>query len=204
MFDGNPEDLQAIVIGVDDYAEGDEWNLTGPTRDALNTVEWLCKQDVPEQNITLFLSPSTWETHEIQAWLASRPSVVRKNAISHEFAKYVNQDLLGVTAKALLLHWGGHGVVGDHADKQYLYTADATRDTPHCVCAQNLVNVFRTPKYRNIKQQVFIFDVCANQERSTSGDAKPLTVGLIETRKLEATTSQCQMYGASLGNRAAN
>lgn len=204
MFDGNPKDVQAIVVAVDDYAEGDAWNLTGPTRDALHTVDWLCERDVPEQNITLFLSPSTWVTHEVQTWLASRPSLVTKNAISHEFAKYINEDLQGVTAKALLLHWGGHGVVGDQADKQYLYTADATKDAPYCVCAQKLVNVFRTSRYRNIKQQVFIFDVCANQERIALGDAKPLAVGLIETRKLEATTSQCQMYGASLGNRAAN
>lgn len=205
MFDGDPESVQAIVVGVDIYDACTTWNLKGPTQDAIRTADWLCDQGVPVENIALFLSPSSWRTQLVQDWLVSKPGFKERHATSHNFANYINEDLPGITATALLLHWGGHGVVGDGADKQYLYTADATKTVPHSVCAQALLDAFRAPHFGNLTQQVFVFDVCANQEENISFyDPAPVQAGLAQPRKRIASISQCQMYGASLGNRATN
>ena len=52
-----PEHTYALVVSIEKYSVGSEWNLDGPVNDARNFANWLCCREVPSENIFLFLSP---------------------------------------------------------------------------------------------------------------------------------------------------
>jgi hypothetical protein len=204
MFDGDPGDVVAIVVGVDHYQNSDQWGLVGPARDALSTVDWLLGHRVPAQNITLFLSPESLEAEDIRDRTAPLPRQNVKSAVHQALDEYLNRMLPNLRAKALLVHWGGHGVVDDLNRHQYLYTADAEKRFPYCVCAETLVEGLSGQRYRHLRQQVFVFDACANQDRLSGGAVKPRPIELFGTGTRDASIRQLVLYGASLGNTASN
>ncbi|MCG6493844.1 caspase family protein [Kitasatospora sp. A2-31] len=53
-----PERVFALVVGIESYGVGADWNLRGPARDAVRFAEWLTgPAGVPPGNVRLFLSP---------------------------------------------------------------------------------------------------------------------------------------------------
>ena len=47
----DPQKTYALVVGVEKYAAGSNWDLDGPTSDANKFVEWLRGRQVPVENI---------------------------------------------------------------------------------------------------------------------------------------------------------
>lgn len=203
MLDRESDDVRAIVVGIDHYEYGDQWDLNGPTRDALNTVQWLFEQGVPEKNIALFLAPRSWDDADVRALVASRPKLVQRVATDRELTDYINEELPDLGGEALLVHWGGHGVVGDREAQQYMYTANAGRGRPYCVCAEELTVALADRRFLHLRHQVLIFDVCANQAVASEERAR-LTPTRFVTSVRDAGIAQCRIYGASLGHFAAN
>src|SRR5688500_9740294 len=58
-----PDHTNAIVVGIERYEEGDQWNLDGPVRDALDFVAWLRTRGVPDENLHILLSPLDTNQH---------------------------------------------------------------------------------------------------------------------------------------------
>jgi hypothetical protein len=203
MLDCHPDDVLAIVVGVDHYDYGGQWELKGPVRDAVNTVDWLLKQNVPTGNIALFLSPRSWDDADVKALLASAPGLPERAASDHALSNYINEELPGKGGKALLVHWGGHGVAGDDAPRQYMYTSNAAQGRPYCVCAEELAAALADQRLRHLRHQMLIFDVCANQ-RGPSNESARLAPARFVHSGYDAGVVQCHMYAASLGKYAAN
>jgi hypothetical protein len=72
------------------------------------------------------------------------------------------------------------------------------------VCAETLVDSLSGHNFRHLKQQVFVFDACANQDRLSGGAVKPRAIELFDTGTHDSTIRQVVLFGASLGNRASN
>src|SRR5262245_9271799 len=53
----NPQKTHAIVVGVETYEVGENWNLDGPANDVYKFVKWLRTRGVPSEQISLFVSP---------------------------------------------------------------------------------------------------------------------------------------------------
>src|SRR5450432_361701 len=53
----DPATTYAIVVGIEKYAGGKDWNLNGPASDACRMALWLRKNGVPADRIAFHLSP---------------------------------------------------------------------------------------------------------------------------------------------------
>jgi len=204
MLDVLSADVRAVVVGIDVYAYGDAWTLRGPANDALRAVDWLLASGVDRKHIALFLSAQSWETNEVIAWMAANEWSVRRDAKHQAISQFFNIELHKLGGKALLVHWGGHGAVDEAARRNCLFTADAVRDAPHCLSAQDLLQTLSDARLSHLARQVYIFDMCASpfSRLGTPVMANPVT--LFKTGKVDLKIQQCAMFASSLGRLAAN
>jgi len=62
-----PANTHAIVVGIEEYDIGPDWNLDGPALDAARFIRYLRDQHIPPGNITLFTKPLAKNRGEIAA-----------------------------------------------------------------------------------------------------------------------------------------
>src|SRR6266404_4710789 len=116
----DPASTIAIVVGVEKYDAGDNWNLDGPATDALRFTEWLIKQKVPPQNILAFVSP-------LKAF--SFPNEVKvKSATRQNIDEAIRTTLRPRDEQLLFFFWGGHGAISKDNMSRRLFYTDATAE----------------------------------------------------------------------------
>ncbi|MEG0083606.1 MAG: caspase family protein [Massilia sp.] len=203
MLEAASKHIRAVVIGIDVYSYGREWDLRGPAADAMRTVDWLQAAQVQPEHIALFLSPASWESDKVKQWVQDRKWGTRRDALQHEIAEFLNAELGPLGGQALVVHWGGHGAIDDRNRHNYLFAADAKTATPHCFSAQDLLLTLADVKFSHLAQQVFIFDMCAGAFSSIS-DVQPEPLRLYKSHHANVKVRQCAMFAASLGEIAVN
>lgn len=204
MLDVASADVRAVVVGIDKYAYGDAWTLRGPANDALRTVDWLLACGVDRKHIALFLSAQSWEAREVIEWMGANNWTAKRDAVHLEISNFFNIELHKLGGKALLVHWGGHGAVDEATRQNCLFTADAVREAPHCLSAQDLLDALSDIRLSHLARQVFIFDMCAGPFSRLGATVLPNPVSLFKTGKVELKVQQCAMYASSLGRLASN
>jgi hypothetical protein len=204
MFDVAPEEVRAVVVGVDHYGYGAPWTLNGPAADALRTVDWLRTQGVLPKHITLFLSPTSWSEPSITQWMARTGWTDQRHATHSAIADFINEELKASGGKALLLHWGGHGSVDRKKPLSYVFTSNAKGGAPNCICIEELLLSLADAEFGHLMQQVLIFDVCAAPFTQANDKVNPIPAKLLETDSRNVAVQQCPMYAASPGYRAEN
>jgi hypothetical protein len=205
MLESTPERSVAIVVGVDHYDYGENWRLAGPAADALRCVDWLITLKLQPKNIALFLSEKTWlDDADARAWASTNAWAPQRNASQEQIKQFVNNELPLIDAEAVFIYWGGHGVVDDSRQRNYLYTQDASQGMPFCVCVQELTSALHGPRFRHLKEQVVIVDACANPFSDSGETAQPCTASFVQSGAWEYQTHQFIMFAASAGRLAAN
>lgn len=204
MLEVASADVRAVVVGIDKYAYDDAWTLHGPANDALRTVDWLLASGVDRKHIALFLSAQSWETKEVIEWMGANKWTHKRDAVHLAISNFFNIELHKLGGKALLVHWGGHGAVDESERQNCLFTADAVRDAPHCLSAQDLLRTLSDSRLSYLTQQVFIFDMCAGPFSRLGATVLPNPVPLFKSGKVDLRIQQCAMYASSLGRLAAN
>jgi hypothetical protein len=200
-----PADAVAIVVGIDHYRYGQAWQLAGPGSDALRCVDWLRTRGVKATKIALFLAARSWtDDAEVAAWVAKNKWKKKRPATQDAIKHFINEELSTIKADALFVYWGGHGVVDDRAHLNYLYTEDATEGNPYCVCTQDLMTALQAPRFGHLLEQVAVFDACANPYADTGESALPIAAALVRPNAANRDITQCQLFAASPGRRAAN
>ncbi|MDY6992002.1 MAG: caspase family protein [Pseudomonadota bacterium] len=154
----DPKKTFAIVIGVEKYGAGQDWNLSGPAHDACQFATWLCQRQVPLENIRLFVSPLAEKTRELALpnGLSSQAATEQniRDCIENELTKKHYLDLL-------YFYWGGHGVMNTDGERRLFY-ADATFENKKNLDLNKLLNFLRTDYFQTLFQQIVIVDTCAN------------------------------------------
>lgn len=204
MLDSSPDKVRAIVVGIDHYDQGGDWHLTGPSNDALRTVEWLLLNGVDQRHIALFLSPQSWTEHKLMVWLDKHRWQRQRHATSIQICSFIDGELATLKGESLLLHWGGHGAVDDKSFDQYLFTCDATSATPYCMSTDNLLEAAGDKRLAHLSKQLHIVDVCAIQYHMMTMPVNPCPRPLVTSSIRQAETEQCVMYSSSLGRGAAD
>ena len=67
----SPEHTHAVVVGIEKYETGKDWDLNGPAVDASRFVVWLRNSGVPAVNIHLFIEPLADNKQGIEQRLAA-------------------------------------------------------------------------------------------------------------------------------------
>ncbi|KML60937.1 hypothetical protein VL15_07465 [Burkholderia cepacia] len=208
MLDVAPDQVYAVVVGIDHYGYGPDWTLAGPARDAQRFADWLLGQGVPLKNIAVFLSESSWQEPEIKAWKARlRDEISERLATADRISSYFAAELfpklrtLRRQPCALLVYWGGHGVLDDREWRQYLLTTDAEPNNPKCICVQHMLRAAACRSMEHVQKQVLIFDVCATSFGSLGETNQPMVVALSGTGEFALATTQYHIYAASKGQQ---
>ena len=160
----DPQQTYALVVGVEDYAAGGDWNrLDGPVPDARRFADWLRGRGVPAQNIRLFLSPRASNqplltSNQPDATAATRQAIYA--ALMH--------DLNTKHGDLLYIFWSGHGMMKAKGQRRLFY-ADATPTSMLNLELDGLLTTLRSTTFDGFKRQICIVDACASYEYLEEG-----------------------------------
>jgi hypothetical protein len=152
----SPDRTSAVLVGVEKYGAGPEWNLPGPVRDVLDVHGWLRSRGVPAERIQTLVSPvdehvELVEHAEMHAVPATSAAVRGAFNTLHDQAG----DLLFV-------FWAGHGVI--HEQQHRLFMADATTSDKRNVSLETLTRSLASGYFPGFPSQIVIVDACANYQ----------------------------------------
>jgi hypothetical protein len=152
------EQTFAVVVGVETYAAGKQWDLDGPASDAVRFVAWLRERKIPVENIYLFLSPLDVNRSLLQQ-IEIEPSPAELHLISNVLTEKL-ADAAG-RGNLLFLFWGGHGVIeGDQ--ERHLFCGDATDNQKVVINFDSVLKLLRTKPWSGFARQIATVDACAN------------------------------------------
>jgi hypothetical protein len=151
-----PEKTFAVVVGVEKYAAGAEWDLDGPAYDAGRFVHWLRRNGVPASQILLFLSPL--EANRARANQLDVPAQPAENAL---ITAALTDTLPQQMGDLLFFFWGGHGVIDVEGNRRLFYS-DAMTNNLRNLNLNDLLNAWRTEALGGFPRQICLVDTCAN------------------------------------------
>ena len=156
----NPEQVYAMVVGVETYEVSEDWRLNGPAEDGLKFIEWLLYKEVPAKNVRFFVSPLT-ENKDVSS-RAKKQGVVCEPAKRANVEEYINRELIadGMGGELLYVFWGGHGVVNNN--QRQLIFSDFTEATNRSLAVETLIEALNKARDGIFKKQIFFIDSCAN------------------------------------------
>ena len=177
-----PENVYALVVGIEKYKGGSEWDLNGPANDALKFANWLLERGVEPDHIQLFLSPLDKNAGVIEDAKAKELNPFPADRIHIDPAIRYKLTSQGNRGDLLYVFWGGHGIVTKtDATTRRLFFADTDNINKWNLNFNSLVDALNTFAHSSgFKQQNFLIDACANTYYQ----------GLYETIGAEAAASK--------------
>ncbi len=160
----NPEHVYALVVGIEKYQAGSDWDLNGPAKDALQFAKWLLARDVKPEQIQLFLSPLA-QNEGILSDARSKgltPAPATHDQIDPAIRYKLTSE--GNQADLLYVFWGGHGIITktDSTTRRLMF-ADTDNINKWNLNLNSLVESLSTFAFNSgFKQQNFLIDACAN------------------------------------------
>jgi hypothetical protein len=159
-----PTNVYALIVGIERYQAGSDYDLNGPANDALKFADWLLAQGVEPGHIYLFLSPL--ERNEELLSAAKAKDLTPSPATHDAIASTIRSQLTSESSRGDLLYvfWGGHGIITKtDTTVRRLFFADTDDDTKWNLNVNSLVEALGTSAYgTGFPQQIFFIDACAN------------------------------------------
>ncbi|MBO3459771.1 hypothetical protein G7B40_034025 [Aetokthonos hydrillicola Thurmond2011] len=154
----DPKDTYAVIVGIEKYEKVGVGDLPGAASNALEFAKWLCEQEVPKENIFLFISEleenkDLVKTYQFNVEKASR------DKIYHAIFNDINQK----QGCILYIFWAGHGYISDVDNRRLLY-ADGQQN----LNLPSLRRSLKTDTFSGFNKQILIIDACAVYAKSTS------------------------------------
>ncbi|MFF3615722.1 caspase family protein [Streptomyces sp. NPDC002580] len=187
-----PDDVHALVVGIETYAFGPRWTLPGPSDDALRFRAWLLERGVPDDNIRLHLAPEPGHAPDVPYRPCDRWALRRS----------LVQDLPAASSRLLWVFWGGHGYL-DPQDHLRLLTADASERDALNIDVTDALAYYNSTGVPHHPEQVWIVDACATFQHEMNLGVAPPTETLPHGRPADRSR-QLQFHAARRGQRTPN
>ena len=164
----DPQDVCAVIVGVEHCAVFDDDPLVGPVRDAIEWFDWLRECGVPSERMRLFISAKPVSQGLLDDWATRRGQAVLDEATETRFRRFIVEDLPLLAGKGrnalLLVVWSGHGMIDlrDASRTRRLFYADASTDIALNLELVSFMKALRAPRYAGFTQQIAVIDACAN------------------------------------------
>lgn len=160
----NCDQVHALVVGIETYELGADYNLPGPAQDGLNFIDWLLSQGVVPGHIRFFVSPLA-ENADVRSQ-AQKRGITPYPATRADIDGYIRNELITEQAKGegLYVFWGGHGILTKtHSTTRRLLFADTTAANKLNLNVNSLVQALSTSAHgAGFNRQIFLVDACAN------------------------------------------
>ncbi len=199
-----PERTFALVVGVEQYEIGPDWNLHGPSSDALRFAAWLTGPGkVPPDNVRLLLSPLASEGLD---WSATPELTGLRAQWRTATEQHVKDALLKELARCdgdmLWIYWAGHGFV-DQRNEMILVCSDAHEGEIRHLNLDSALRWWRTDRVRHPRfpLQAAIVDAC---RVPAPRNARPGTIEYGQGGSVRARRRQFQLLACGAGEAAKN
>ncbi len=157
----SPEETHALVVGIEKYKAGSDWDLNGPVDDAIQFVNWLIERKVNPDNIHLFLSPSDTNRNLIQNTTLNYQAANQENISNAIIYKLLGKEVSG---ELLYVFWGGHGIITKSEEtRRRLLFSDTDLTNNHNLDFNSLLEALKNSSCNSgFARQVYFIDACAN------------------------------------------
>lgn len=158
-----PANVYALIVGIEQYQAGSDYNLKGPAQDALRFADWLLGQEgVNPNHLYLFLSPL-----DPQILSEARSKGLSPLLATHDqIDQTIRSKLISETSRGDVLYvfWSGHGIITKtETTTRRLFFSDTNDDTKWNLNLNSLIDALESARdYQGFTQQVFLIDACAN------------------------------------------
>lgn len=153
MPDRTPS-THAVIVGVERYDGGADWDLDGPVRDAVGHARRLLKAGVAPERITLLLSPAPHNEG-----LARATGLTVREAGREDVHRALFRELPRESGELLFLAWSGHGLVDTDGHRRLLY-ADATGHDLRSLDLDAALAAWRSDLVPAFPHQLWLLDAC--------------------------------------------
>ncbi len=158
----SPEQTHAVVVGIERYEAGDNWNLDGAASSAVRIIRWLRERHVPVANITALLSPLDKNRPAVEQALAELEFAQKPlPATVDMIRRVITEELPAKRGDLLVLFWSGHGVL-DQRKERRLFCANAAVNAKYNINVTDLLAALSGKNFAGLRDQVIIVDACAN------------------------------------------
>jgi hypothetical protein len=153
----DPRRTRVVVVGIDSYETGDEWELNGPVADGVRFAEWFMARGVPPERITaLFSGPAGRMARNTGLPYAVCP------ADRDHVHRVLLRDVPASGSELLWVVWGGRGLVDTDGRRRLFYADTATeplvdRDS---LDFDVLLSHYRSDAARAHPRQIWLVDAC--------------------------------------------
>jgi formylglycine-generating enzyme required for sulfatase activity len=156
-----PGRTYGLVVGIEKYSNT-SWNVGGPANDALKFADWLCKRDVPKENIQLCLSSLEENNH-----LLEQSDFTVEEATEQNLSNIIENKFSKQKGDLLYIFWAGHGLLSSERERRLL-CADATSQNWRNLDLDSLLLLLKSNLF-GIKNHICILDACANYLLESDG-----------------------------------
>ena len=166
----------AMLVGIERYALGKDWDLPYCTDNVLDMRQWLLDCGLAPENIHCFLNPL--DVSSIASDIAFKPAT--QDAIYNFFT----QTLVDSSTEQLLIYWAGHAQMTKDEGSQQLFLADSSEASFIGFDTTNLKRYLAKTPALSLRHCSLIFDACASLAR------RDMTPRLFHINPSAPTTSQ--------------
>ncbi|MFJ6075300.1 caspase family protein [Streptomyces sp. NPDC093065] len=188
----DPARVHALVVGVESYDAGPDWDLPGPARDAVRFHRLLRAAGVPDANIRLHLAPSPPYVPEVPYAPADHATLRR----------LLVRELPGARGDVLWVWWGGHGVL-DRSGHLRLFCADATTEDKLGIDLDSALERYAGDAVPGFADQLWLVDACETFEEALAF-REPLPPDALPVGRRGTAHRQTVLRAAGRGRAAAN
>lgn len=150
----DPARTLVLLVAVERYEAGPEWDLDGPVSDAIKLARWVLEQGVPRANVRCLMSPLPRNQIAIDD-LGLEVEPAQLAMVNDVVTRY----LATTSCELLLIAWGGHGVMeGRH--RRRLFTADAAKQDLRNVDLTRLLDSLGSTFVPEHDRQLVLVDAC--------------------------------------------
>jgi formylglycine-generating enzyme required for sulfatase activity len=190
----------AVIVAIERYDIGRDWNLNGPAQDALALIEKIneVSSSTPIHVFASLLSTSS----RLYNAIASHPNVIVRDATAEHLVRFLTEELSVVQIDSFILFWGGHGVVTPDSNRR-LFLASSTKRNPETIDVTRLLLFLRSSALKSATRQMLFIDACA---RFYEELRYPISLPAVElpAGKLRSGIEQLGLFACRLGQGAQN
>jgi Effector-associated domain 2/Caspase domain len=188
----DPTRVHALIVGIEAYEAGADWDLPGPARDALAFHRLLCAAGVPEPQLRLHLAPLPPFVPDAEYGPADHATLRR----------VLVRELPRARGDFLCVWWGGHGVL-DRAGHTRLFCADATANDKVSIDLESALGRYTSDAVPGFTGQLWIVDACETFEEALAF-RDPLPSEALPAGRRTLAHRQTLLRAAGRGREAAN
>ena len=150
----------ALIVGIDDYAGGDDWKLNNPANEACRMVQWLLDLGVPAHRISCFITGGEARgeglidanDHKVQCKEPDGEAI--RGAIRNpDYSDRIDNS-------NLIFYWAGHGQLGSNME-QLLNDRDYAKGDQQVFDLDDVSRALRSDNWAHFKTQILLINACA-------------------------------------------